>query len=54
MSLPYWDYTIDEARVQDDYGGNFETYLFTSELWDPDWFGMADPQLHYVTEGRSA
>ena len=54
VSLPYWDYTIDSAHVQAENGGDFETYLFTSELWQPNWFGTADPDLHYVTEGRWA
>lgn len=54
VSLPYWDVTIDHHRIETSENGNFEKALFESELWQPDWFGSTDPNLHYVTEGRWA
>lgn len=55
MSLPYWDFTIDEYHARAKGGnGNLETLIFESEVWQPDWFGTADPDLHYITEGRWA
>lgn len=50
VAMPYWDFTIDRARVD---AGTWSS-LDESDLWRSDWFGSADASESTVTEGRWA
>lgn len=55
ISVPYWDYTIDSAKVMKLYGGADYSKIFeTSELFTEEWFGSTDGKTHTVTKGRFA
>lgn len=50
-TLPYWDFTIDEAKLQ---SGEWSTYD-ESPMWDPEWFGERDGgDNHMISKGRWA
>jgi len=53
FAMPYWDYTIDSHAVEAEHGGDFESF-FSSEIFQPDWFGSADTDYHTITQGRFA
>ena len=54
-SVPYWDYTIDSAKVAVEYGRAEISAIFKhSELFQSDFFGETDSEAHRVTEGRFA
>ena len=44
LSLPYWDFTIEGAKIEEDFDGDYSRLTEASELWSPDWFGGVDPQ----------
>jgi hypothetical protein len=58
FATPYWDYTIDSAKVQslypDAYFTSIKEIFKNSELFGEDWFGHANPATGYVEEGRMA
>jgi hypothetical protein len=58
FATPYWDYTIDSAKVQslhsDAYFTSIKEIFKNSELFGDDWFGHANPATGYVEEGRMA
>jgi phage-related protein len=46
VAMPYWDHTVDAALYGDDYKD--------SPIFDPAWFGEADPKNHNISSGRWA
>lgn len=54
VSLPWWDLTLDWARVVVEFNGTFDGRFWSSELWRPDFFGHPDNHTRTVTEGRFA
>lgn len=53
LALPYWDFTIDSYEVNVTHNGNWDS-LWEGIVWSPQWFGLANPDNHTVTEGRWA
>jgi len=54
-TVPYWDYTIDSARVKMHGGDNKDMLMFmNSSLFTEDFFGETDSESHVVTKGRFA
>jgi hypothetical protein len=58
LALPYWDYTIDSAKVQALHPGAYLTSTHDifeqSELFRVDWFGATDATTGHVEAGRMA
>ena len=58
LAVPYWDYTIDSAKVQTLYPDAYFTSIHEifkhSELFREDWFGSSDHTTGHVEEGRMA
>ena len=54
LSVPYWDYTMDSARVEADGKNRISDIFKNSELFTSEWFGATDSKEHTVTEGRFA
>ena len=51
VSLPYWDYTIDETNVQNGSWASIDD----SPMWLDEWFGARDGgDDHMISEGRWA
>ncbi|CAN0499753.1 unnamed protein product, partial [Laminaria digitata] len=44
LSLPYWDFTIEGAKIEADFDGDYSRLTEASELWTSDWFGGVDPE----------
>ena len=55
-TVPYWDYTIDAARVAARGGDDKDMLIFAnaSGLFSEDFFGSTDSRAHTVTKGRFA
>lgn len=58
ISLPYWDFTIEGAVIDEEFGGDYTKLTEASPLWTSDWFGGVDktdyqvgcclrPRLHF-------
>ncbi|CAM9789553.1 unnamed protein product, partial [Scytosiphon promiscuus] len=57
LSLPYWDWTIDEIDAQNSGVTNSGTgtgIVIDSPIFTPEWFGSTDPDDHLVKDGRWA
>lgn len=56
LAVPYWDYTIDSAKIQNRHPSNYfasiSSIFHESELFTEDFYGYSDKETHYVTEGR--
>ena len=50
ISLPYWDFTIEGAVVDNDeeLAGDYTRLSEASPLWTPDWFGGVDKHDYQV------
>jgi len=54
LTVPYWDYTIDRAEIQKNFGGDLSMLWSASPIFSPDWFGDAHNDEFTITEGRWA
>ncbi|CAM9286294.1 unnamed protein product [Phaeothamnion confervicola] len=54
ISLPYWDYTIEDWTIQRDYDGVYANLQIASPMFLPTWFGSADKADNMVKDGRWA
>lgn len=48
LTLPYWDFTIEEAEAAN--SGENNKIVIDSPLFQDSWFGTADPNDHTVSE----
>lgn len=54
VTLPFWDYTLDQINFQT-HGENHESSIFKeSKLFTEQWFGETDSESHIVTKGPLA
>ncbi|CBJ33496.1 tyrosinase [Ectocarpus siliculosus] len=52
LSLPYWDFTIEGAVIDREFGGDYTRLTEASPLWTADWFGGVDKKDYQVKDGR--
>ncbi|CAM9893269.1 unnamed protein product [Pylaiella littoralis] len=52
VSLPYWDFTIEGAIIDEEFDGDYTKLAKASPLWTPDWFGGVDKSDYQVKDGR--
>ncbi|CAM9305494.1 unnamed protein product [Ectocarpus fasciculatus] len=52
ISLPYWDFTIEGAVIDQEFGGDYTRLTEASPLWTADWFGGVDTTDYQVKDGR--
>lgn len=48
LSLPYWDFTIEGAVIDREFGGDYTRLTEASSLWTADWFGGVDKRDYQV------
>ena len=57
VTVPYWDYTRDDATFKALYGKHTPLdarFWSLDDLWSDDWYGSAENGFHTVTAGRFA
>eukprot|EP00903_Cladosiphon_okamuranus_P021957 g20189.t1 len=52
LTVPYWDFTIDEIEAENALDDNDEEMIIQPPLFQESWFGTADPVDNAVRDGR--
>jgi len=53
LAIPYWDTTIEGHDILTNHNGDLSA-LWSSQIFDPDWFGSCDNEENAILEGRWA